>query len=91
MGLHGLLRGWLYFTILIHNPQDSLDVGSASHKPAISTQNNVNRKSYRHTCLDWDSNPRAQCLIGQRQFMAESLRPHCAAHGVVLLVIELTD
>jgi hypothetical protein len=26
-------------------------------------------KAYRHPCLEWDSNPRPQCISGRRQFI----------------------
>jgi hypothetical protein len=32
--------------------------GSARHKAAIYTQDNIN--THRHPCLEWDSNPRSQ-------------------------------
>jgi hypothetical protein len=25
--------------------------------------------AHRHPCLEWDSNPRSQCLSGRRRFM----------------------
>jgi hypothetical protein len=44
--------------------------GSARRKAATCAQYNTNRiKAHWHPCLEWDSNPRSQCLSGRRQFM----------------------
>jgi hypothetical protein len=44
---------------------DSLDGGSARRKAATYTTQN--KRKYQ--CLEWDSNPRSQCLSGRRHFM----------------------
>jgi hypothetical protein len=60
---------WSLFQFL--NPIHSLDRGSARLKAATYTQDNTNRiNAHKHSCLEWDSNPRYQC---------SSVRPrgHC--------------
>jgi hypothetical protein len=31
--------------------------------------------THRHPCLEWDSNPRSQCLSERRKFMPQTARP----------------
>jgi hypothetical protein len=49
------------------------------HKAATYTERHKNRiNADRYLCLEWDSNPRSQCLSGQRRFMPQKARPyHC--------------
>jgi hypothetical protein len=40
--------------------------------------------AYRHPCLEWDSNPRSQCLSRWRRFMPETTRPLWSAVTVII-------
>jgi hypothetical protein len=44
--------------------------------PTHRTTQTQNKRIHRHSCLQWDSNPRSQCLIGGRQSMFIP-RGHC--------------
>jgi hypothetical protein len=37
--------------------------------PTHRTTQTQNRRTYRYPCLEWDSNPRSQCLRERGQFM----------------------
>jgi hypothetical protein len=39
-------------------------------------------RAHRNPCLEWNSNPRSQCLSGRRQFMPQTERPVWPAHVV---------
>jgi hypothetical protein len=44
--------------------------------PTHRTTQTQNKLTCKHQCLKWDSNPRSQCLSGQRQFMSYIPRSH---------------
>jgi hypothetical protein len=51
-----------------------LDGGSARRKAATYTEQHKHRID-KYLCLQWDSNPRSQCLSERRQFMPQTERP----------------
>jgi hypothetical protein len=71
MGLQPFIAPWPLFQFLhlLHSRYDSLDGGSARRKVATCTQNTNRIKAHRHSCLEWDSNPKLQRSSGRRRFM----------------------
>jgi hypothetical protein len=49
------------------SPSQSRYLHIGYHKHKVNAQ--------RHSLLEWDSNPRSQCLSGRRQFMPQTARP----------------
>jgi hypothetical protein len=47
-------------------------------------QHKHNKRTNRHPCLEWDSNPRSQCLSGRRQFMPETARPLWSVQDIII-------
>jgi hypothetical protein len=78
MALQAFVGPWplLQFHIFLYRRQDSLDGRSARRKAVAYTHDNIqNKRTHRHPCLEWDSNPRPQCSSERRQFMSQTTRP----------------
>lgn len=59
---------------------DSSGVGSALYKATTCTGQHKHRVNvHRHPCLEYDSNPRFQCLTGRRNLMPRVARPQWTA------------
>jgi hypothetical protein len=71
----------------LRQPVGSLEGGSTSRKAYTYTQTH---NKHRHSCLEWDSNPRSQCSREGRHFMPQTARP-TAVLPVYLLVFYETD
>jgi hypothetical protein len=41
----------------------------------LPTHRTTQTHAHRHPCLEWDPNPRSQCLSGRRRFMTWTTRP----------------
>jgi hypothetical protein len=56
--------------VVLDSRQDSLGGGLALRKNTTYTGQHKHKIStYRHPCIEWDSNPWSQCSIGRRLFM----------------------
>jgi hypothetical protein len=68
MALQPFVEHWLFsqFPNPIHSRQDSLDGGD---QPVARPSPTQRINAHRHPFLEWDSNPRPQCLSGRRQLM----------------------
>jgi hypothetical protein len=51
-------------------------IGDQPDARPLPTQDNTNRtNAEKHSCLEWDSNPRFQCSSERRQFTPQTARP----------------
>jgi hypothetical protein len=69
---------WLLFSFLIlYTVGRTPWMGVQPVARPLSTQREQKHRinAHRHPQLEWDSNPRAQCLCGRRRFMPHTARP----------------
>jgi hypothetical protein len=71
-GSTGLVDLGRFFSFLIHTHLVGLfgrGIGPSQGRYLHTEQHKHRINAHRHTCLEWDSNPRSQCSSGRRQFI----------------------
>jgi hypothetical protein len=76
--LYSPCRPWPLFQFLsLYTVSRPSWTGSTHRKAATFTQNTTNTEcTHRHSCVEWDSNPRSQCSSGKDDSCLR-LRDHC--------------